>query len=406
MAGNPAAVRYHAMDATRAFAMLLGVTFHAALSYIPADINWAVRDRSTSAAVVFFVIVSHAFRLSLFFVMAGFFARLVVKRRGLGGFVRQRVQRILLPFVAGWILVRPGMVFAWHWGDVGGAATDAPRAAIEAIVHVIFSPRDLLTGTHLWFLYYLLLIYAAFLILRAAIVLALDRIGAQPARLDSLYGTLVRSAWVTPLLALPTAAIILGMEGIGVDTPDRSLVPDVPVLLLYGSQFAFGWLLHRQPDLLHAFRRRWGHQLVLAVVVSLPAVCFVLVEPTPGRPGHFLLVLVAAYTYSLMMWHWIAALMGLFLRYLDSPSPAWRYVADSSYWLYIAHLPLVTTLQVALSTTPLHWTLKLMLIHIIALPVLFLSYHYLVRSTFIGRTLNGRTFPFRPLLWRGGGDSG
>jgi hypothetical protein len=52
-------------------------------------------------------------------------------------------------------------------------------------------------------------------------------------------------------------------------------------------------------------------------------------------------------------------------------------------------------LQVALAYVPLPWEVKDPLILVVALPVLFASYHWLVRSTFIGRQLNGRTYPFR-----------
>jgi len=34
---------------------------------------------------------------------------------------------------------------------------------------------------------------------------------------------------------------------------------------------------------------------------------------------------------------------------------------------------------------------------VVAFPLLFLSYHYLVRSTFISQQLNGRRFPFHPI---------
>jgi glucans biosynthesis protein C len=39
------------------------------------------------------------------------------------------------------------------------------------------------------------------------------------------------------------------------------------------------------------------------------------------------------------------------------------------------------------------WVLKYPLILAVALPVLFLSYHYLARPTFIGAQLNGRKYP-------------
>ena len=57
-----------------------------------------------------------------------------------------------------------------------------------------------------------------------------------------------------------------------------------------------------------------------------------------------------------------------------------RYVSDASYWIYIMHLPLVFLLQAAVITLQWHWSIKFALIMVVALPVLFASYHVMVRG--------------------------
>ena len=42
---------------------------------------------------------------------------------------------------------------------------------------------------------------------------------------------------------------------------------------------------------------------------------------------------------------------------------------------------------------PLHWSIKFPLIVTITLTLLLVSYHYLVRPTFVGALLNGRKYP-------------
>ncbi len=96
------------------------------------------------------------------------------------------------------------------------------------------------------------------------------------------------------------------------------------------------------------------------------------------------------------MWGFVLGFLGLFTRFFHQPSAWTRYVADSSYWIYIAHLPLVVALQVAVAKMPLIWQVKYPLIVAIATVVLFLSYHYLVRGTWIGVLLNGRR---HSLVW-------
>ena len=94
-----------------------------------------------------------------------------------------------------------------------------------------------------------------------------------------------------------------------------------------------------------------------------------------------------------MMWGFVLGFLGLFVRFRRAANARWRYIADSSYWIYLVHLPVVVALQILVAQWPAHWTLKYPLIVAAAVPLLFLSYHYLVRSTFIGAQLNGRRYP-------------
>ena len=75
------------------------------------------------------------------------------------------------------------------------------------------------------------------------------------------------------------------------------------------------------------------------------------------------------------------------------PLPVVRYVSDASYWIYIVHLPVVVAMQVAVGHLPWHWSVKFPLVLAASLAVLFGSYRYLVRATFIGQLLNGRKHP-------------
>ena len=47
------------------------------------------------AAGIYYVI--HMFRMSAFFLMAGFFGRMLVERRGATGFVKDRLKRVAVP---------------------------------------------------------------------------------------------------------------------------------------------------------------------------------------------------------------------------------------------------------------------------------------------------------------------
>jgi peptidoglycan/LPS O-acetylase OafA/YrhL len=381
--------RLHALDAVRGFALLLGIVLHATMSFIPAPSRiWVIQDShpSMTLGVLFFVI--HVFRMTTFFLIAGFFAHMSFHRRGAWDFIKDRLQRIALPFVVGWPILFAAMVAVTFWAASfphGGPLPGPPRWPPVL-------PRFPLT--HLWFLYVLLELYAAVLVLRAGVVW-FDPNGHIRARLDRLVGLVMRSRFAPALLAVPIGVALCldpaWLAWIGVRTPDSSLVTNLQAWMCYGTAFGFGWLLHRQIDLLRILEQRWLLNSLLAVV--LIAASFFLAVATVMRPrpvNYEAIRLACDVCYALAIWTTTFAMIGLALRFLSGFSPARRYLADASYWLYIIHLPILMALQVAVSQLDWPWPVKFGAILLIALPLMFASYQLLVRYSFLGAVLNGR----------------
>lgn len=386
--------RFHSLDAVRAAALLAGIVLHATMSYLPgfAALNWPISDKSTSETlgITFFVI--HIFRMTLFFMIAGFFARLLHQRLGTAGLIKNRLRRIALPLVAAMVLVLPLTIGAIIWAVVQVGAKGGPPAF--AAPPVVGPPVPL---AHLWFLYLLLLLYAATLLLRGGVAL-LDAQGVRRAVVGRATASLIASRFAPILLALPVAAILLSSKWwlvwMGVPAPAVGLVPNLPSLLVYGVAFLLGWMMHREQESLRRMAADWLLYLSVAVVATAAAISFA------GETLHFGVQPLGdfertafAAAYSLAMWCWCFACIGAAVRFLDSPSPRWRYLADSSYWMYLMHLPIVWLLQAWTMRWPLHWTVKFPLILAVTAVLLLASYHYLVRSTFVGVFLNGRRYP-------------
>ena len=98
--------RYHSLDALRGVMVLLGIYLHAAVAYSEYG-NWPWKDGSTTGLFDVSLGLIHAFRMPVFYVMAGFFAALLLERRGAVGFARNRAIRILVPFAVGWAVLFP-----------------------------------------------------------------------------------------------------------------------------------------------------------------------------------------------------------------------------------------------------------------------------------------------------------
>jgi glucan biosynthesis protein C len=387
-----ASTRLDYLDATRAFALVLGVVFHASLSFMPVFFGWAVQDVSTSTLVAQFFTVSHSFRMEVFFLLAGFFSHLTFHKGGARDFARSRAVRVVVPFVVGWFLLKPLIVSGWTMGfaSMRGDYEFWPAIAV-AFADLKTLPAGLFTQTHLWFLYYLAMITALTLALRAIVVSVVGR-REDPfmRRVDSCVAWLSRSPWALPALAVLTAFALLQMNGWGVDTPDRSLKPSVPVLIVYGGFFCFGWLLDRQPAAMAGVALLAPSRWIGAAVGLVTVLLLIGIQMDPGHP-HF----VAAHRafvagYALMMWSLVFLTIGVFQK-LCRRTRAWvRYLADSSYWMYLTHLPVVVWLQVAVAEVPVHWSLKLPFVSAITIAFALLSYDVVVRSTFLGAILNGR----------------
>jgi peptidoglycan/LPS O-acetylase OafA/YrhL len=394
--------RLHALDAVRAFALLLGVMFHGGFSFIPGMIPglWAIVDNSPSTTISVMSFAAHMFRMTLFFFVAGFFARMLVHRKGTRGFWRDRAKRILLPLVAGWMIFFPMLAAVWIWGltKTFGGKIPPPPANMPA------PPPGAFPLTHLWFLYYLLILYVIVLIVRWAIV-ALDRNGAIRRAADTLTRGVVRTGLAAVLLPLPLiAALYMHHEWyswFGIPTPDRSVIPQLPSLIGFGTAVAFGWLIHRQlehEDVLSMWRRQWPMHLAVAAIATIVCLAMAGVVPTFVPAVRGARTLTYAFAYGIAIWCWCFAVIGVAVRYLSAERFAVRYTADASYWIYLAHLPVVAAFQVIVGHWPLHWTIKFPLVMAASLAVLFASYHYLVRRSFIGAILNGRRIRATPLM--------
>ena len=82
--------------------------------------------------------------------------------------------------------------------------------------------------------------------------------------------------------------------------------------------------------------------------------------------------------------------LALFTRFCKEPSKMLRYISDSSYWIYIIHVAVIPFTGPIFYSKNVNLYLQFFLTSILTTTICFLSYHYLVRKTFIGKFLNGK----------------
>ncbi len=365
--------RLHAMDNLRALAMLSGVLFHAALAYSPLAHDFVpTADRVSSTAVDVSIWFLHLFRMPLFFVVAGFFAAMLVAKRGMGGFFRNRFTRIALPFV----IFLPLVHVALKYSTLHAAATVQHPSPLLAVIRQLLQTQGLpeqLPGTgHLWFLYYLLFFYV---LVWSARNFGLEKLGDRVRALSPFW-----MLGVLPLLLVPALASVSAPH-----PAPESLLPQFWAFGYYGPLFTFGYLLYGHDAMLERFRRLalW----LLAASLVLYGIFWVLLDrhaPSVQDPSaSWPMAVLEAY---ISVWMTCACLVAG-KAWLNRRHAALRYLSDASYWIYLVHLPILFALQYRLLDVNLPWGIKFMASVLATFGFCLLGYHALVRSTRLGGLL-------------------
>jgi len=353
------------LDALRAGAMLVVVLWHVTVFWPPV-----LPLSPSSLSVIQWPMALSRWSLPLFFLMAGFFGALLHARWGTARFARDRLVRIGVPLLVGLVTIVP---VTWLLFNKSYSADSD-----------IFREGPL----HLWFLWYLLLFYAL-----VAALPHLPGVAWLRRRLVALLG----SALAVPVLAAFTTALLFAVGQLP-PAPALWLVPQPVMVVFYGSFFAIGALVHGSSSGMDLVGRRLGLNAALALASVVPTV---LLSPGPiwvglgtlAPSGRDYLRIAAI---CLLAWSGTFAVCGLGRRWLAVERPALRYVADSSYWIYLMHLPLALALVLVVTPLGLPFPVAWLLVVTLLFSILLALYELIVRHSVVGRVLNG---PRPPRGW-------
>jgi fucose 4-O-acetylase-like acetyltransferase len=375
--------RLHAFDNLRAIMMWLGILIHVAINHMtgPSPLPW--RDPQSSPFADLILVFIHAFRMPVFFILAGFFVALLAARRGYPGMLRHRLRRLALPFAVFWpvLIVCTTVLMAvyLHLMAYGTVGIDFSLLTKKSKT---VSPFNTM---HMWFIYYLIWFCA----LTAIGAPAMARV---PARLrnavDAAFRAFAAKWWGALALAIPLA-IIGSSYRAGLLTVSGSFIPNLNELLHNGLFFVFGLLLHRHQDSLFALytARCWRYAIAGFAVFVLTLGVLRSFTTNPHGIAH--IEAWIAFLYNLTSWLWSFALIGLFLRYLPTQNRVLRYVSESSYWVFLVHMLGTIGFGAILFSLPFGPLTKMALNVLATTAACLLTYQLLVRYTLIGVLLNG-----------------
>ncbi len=413
--------RYHDLDFVRSAAMLLGLVLHVCIMFMPPfQLFWGTGEYQGDELNLEFLSFIHLFRMQIFFLMAGFFAELVTDRKGFGFLVRDRVKRILLPFLVGVVLLMPihTMLMKGSSGYYGNqlVGMDLWEQVRSLALFGLFDEHEGLEDgvIHFWFIFYLLVFYTLHFLLRPVFVrLGVRRIPG----VESLLRHGLSNRWgplALALLTMPLQYLI-----VDVFLPPSGFNAPLLDLVLYLVFYLFGMALYRQRELLPDLARNSWFLLLMA----LPFILFIgdatnridqsapvikdvttwalfdmeslsYVGPVLHWEGLFhngWNKVVIAFIRMALCWTMCLGFIGLAHRYLTRPRPLVRYLADSAYWVYWIHLTVTFKLSYMAQQWP--WGSSLLRSYVtlvLSTVICFWSYNAFVRYTWLGDYFMGR----------------
>ena len=384
--------RYFGLDALRGGMMMLGIVLHAAVLYLaaPPPTMPVLTDRNNS--VVFDVIFHfiHSFRMPTFFVLAGFFTSPLIEKRGFWGTYKDRARRVLAPLAVSIVTILPvtGLFMLDFALSVRFGTHDLipDREALRALGQEM-AAKGLPTGEpmlgHLWFLYYLCFFYLLIPVCRFLVRRSL--------RFEERLKRWLVSPFLLAGFALYTAGTLWPFHGGQVAEGFFYFKPHLPSLVYYGSFFVLGYLFHHYRDFLQALARNVPTWAVLTAILYPLATYASHLDNSVGGAS-FELHLGAVLANGLCTWALIYLFLGSALRFFDRESPWILYVSQSSYWVFLVHLPLVSFAGWWLVQFDFPAVLKFLLVCAFTSVAAVLTFHYWVQKTWISDFLHGRRF--------------
>ncbi len=350
--------------------MLFGLLVHA-----------GVINRGLNYEVVAFV--SGSFRMATFFAISGFFAAMMVEKRGAGPFVRWRLPVLITPLVVGLLLLNPVTHYAIHLYNGGaGGFLDLTLGRVESHVGPLQNWH-----LHLWFL-----ITLSIYVICAPVFL---RLASAPWIARVIGGLAARPIAVVPVLAIAftgfeiVARALLSISLGAIDGMSEQLFL-VRATLAYMPYFALGIAMFAVRPMFEAMHRYCWWALIAGF--GLGALLAISPAAVPGAAGRIAEISLRALATVAAM----AALLRLFRTLIGSRGQAAEILNRSVYTVYMVHYLIMYVLALTVFASVANPILAHLGVAALAF-VIGALFHFGVveRAPVLEFLLNGRSRPRR-----------
>jgi glucan biosynthesis protein C len=308
-------VRLHYIDNLRWMCILLLFPVHTATIFCAGWYGYYVSsDYSSSAAHCFYVSVE-TWIMPLLFCIAGMSTKFALQNRTSLVYLKERVTKLLVPFLAGMVLICPVIAYyalKFHTGYTGSFA--------GAFVHFFSSIQNInarngiygdFSVEHLWFILFLFIISVM-----ALVVILLGR------RLAKLHLNLKNvSILVLILLFIP----VWLLNFVGIEVAEYSFIS-------YFAMFLIGYYIFSMDSVQVQLEKYWAVLLAAWIILTIGGIWIGGIIL-----GHSEILWGNSAIFVLTGWIGVLALMGVGRHMFNFTNNFAAYMGAASYPVYIIH---------------------------------------------------------------------
>jgi glucan biosynthesis protein C len=369
---NPSnAARQYYLDWLRVITICLVFLFHCGRFFDFDD--WHVKNAVLSSTANLFTFFMVQWMMPLFFFISGASTWFALQSKTSGKFLKDRMQRILIPLIFGIFILSPHQVYFERLSHHQFAGT-----LFEFLPHYFsglyaFGGNFAWMGLHLW---YLLLLFI-FSVITLPLLLLLKR--KSTGRIKSGSAFIYLFMFVI-LLALP-GSLFSPDSIIGARVWGGWNIIEHLVLFILGY-FAFSMV-----DIQNIWLKS-RYLLLVITILSTAVNIYLFINNIKFDFGTFPYFLKIALR-SLVCFSWICTLLGFAKNYLNYTDKFLKYGNEAVLPFYIIHQPVIVLIGYFIVQSQLSIGLKYVVIVVVSLSIVMFCYEFLIRRSEAIRYLFG-----------------
>jgi hypothetical protein len=359
--------RKHYIDWLRILAFGLLFLFH---SWRPFDhFPWHIKNEGQNFIFDLLTMFTHGWRMFLIFLVSGAGTWFAMKSRK-GAFVKDRVKRLLVPFLFGILLIIPPQRF-YEWimfreftGNYFDFLLAYPSQQLGANVGSSLLLWFGHLGTHIW--------YLPFLFVMTVVILPLLK-KIQKGRFDFTWlKRMMKSNFGVFILVIPMILVRILLK------PIYSEYTDWADFVIYSFPFVYGFLFISDPEFIEIIKKKMYLLLVVGLICSIYFLYTGSQSPENAQeylyPSYSLYHIQISVVSMLIAYSWILFFLGFFAKYMNFRHSILVPANISILPIYVLHQTLIIVIGYYVVGTDINMFLKFIIITFTAIPAAILLY--------------------------------